>query len=79
MTSVPCSSFDTSQALQQDAAVARVLRHQNHRLLPRDTALPGNDAHYLDPMRGRTPWDVTKEHVVPILALLVSLTALLRR
>lgn len=57
----------------------RLRQHYSHRLHPRDADLADHDTRYLDPLRGRTPWDMAKEHAVPLLALLISLIALLRK
>ncbi|MBN9743536.1 hypothetical protein DMP23_21065 [Amycolatopsis sp. A1MSW2902] len=57
----------------------RLRRQYSHRLDSRDADVADRDARYLDPLRGHTPWEVAKDHVLPIVALLVSLVALIRR
>ncbi|GAA3534439.1 hypothetical protein GCM10022222_17470 [Amycolatopsis ultiminotia] len=57
----------------------RIRQHYNHRLHLRAPDLAEHDIRYLDPMRGRSPWDVTKEHIIPTVALLITLAALLIR
>ncbi|MER6761325.1 MULTISPECIES: hypothetical protein [Amycolatopsis] len=57
----------------------RLRQRYSHRLRPRAADVADRDERYVDPLRGRTPWDVAKDHILPIVALLVSLVALLRR
>lgn len=57
----------------------RLRQRYSHRLRPRAADVTDRDERYVDPLRGRTPWDVAKDHILPIVALLVSLVALLRK
>ncbi|MFD2471398.1 hypothetical protein [Amycolatopsis silviterrae] len=57
----------------------RLRQRYSHRLRPRAADLTDRDERYVDPLRGRTPWDVAKDHILPIVAVLVSLVAILRK
>lgn len=57
----------------------RLRQRYSHRLRPRAADLTDRDERYVDPLRGRTPWDVAKDHILPVVAVLVSLVAILRK